>query len=198
MYDPQSEKWAVFGPEQGLPDEAVDALYPLDDHTLLCLGIRAGVAYTVELPAGKVTLRHRVPDNAFPWRATLLWGRSGACGDLPARQAAFPRHVPPAPYGWNVPGGKLRLSYGMFDEFTGVAEISGRRFVADAGLHEFDAGGKFLRSWWERSIYLCHGGGNDYALNLPADCPLDMNEERGYGCHGRHTRVRPVEQHPGF
>ena len=179
VYDPQSWQWSNIGPEQGLPDEAIHAIYPLDDHTLFCAGRDSGVCYTIELPEAKVTLRHRVGGNAR-WRTPLLYWRSGTqllawtplglCGDLLAPQFTFTERAPAAPFGWNVPGGGLHASF--YGGFVSLAEIQGRRFVTNAGLHEFDATGKIVRSWWESNHYEDDRGGVIYRVPLPSDCPL--------------------------
>jgi tetratricopeptide (TPR) repeat protein len=179
VFDPKSEKWSSFGPEQGLPAEAIHAFYPLDDHTLFCAGRDAGVCYTIELPEGKVTLRHHVGGNAMErtpllfWRSgakLLAWSRSGLCGDLLSPQFTFTERAPAAPFGWNVPGGGLATNYPA--GFVSVAEIAGRRFVTNAGLHEFDASGRIVHSWWASNRYQDDRGGMTYCVPLPPDCPM--------------------------
>jgi hypothetical protein len=180
-FDPKTEKWSSFGPGQGLPEESVSCIYPLDERTLFCVGnteYRQWAGFTLELPEGKVTLRQRSKDEAM-WRAPrlfwreggklLAWSRVGLCDDLLGPGLQFTPRSCGIPYGWNSPGGELDSYYPT--GFVSFAEVGPRRFVTNAGLHEFDAAGKIVRSWWGRNQY--NGDyGRAYCVSLPPDCPI--------------------------
>ena len=185
-FDPKTEKWSIFGPEQGLPKECVTSIYPLDERTLFCVGkheyyrrvryptldrlkdnrVRdelrhaSPVCYTIELPEGKVTLRHRATDavadfgpNLF-WRdgrKLMAWGQNGLYNNLLGTELMFSERKCGAPYGWSDSDGSISS-----DGFVGLAEAAGRRFVTCNGLHEFDSTGRIIGSWWRESRYLSH------------------------------------------
>ena len=89
IFDPKTEKWVVFGPQQGLPKEGVAAIYPLDEGTLFCVGSpahRRPVCYTLELPEGKVTLLHRERGSGG-FRTELALARRQTASRLGRRRA---------------------------------------------------------------------------------------------------------------
>ncbi len=134
-----------------------------------------GTCYSIELRDGKVTLRHRMADPAWDpvpalyWRSgakLFAWSPNGLCGDLLSSKFTFTEGGP-TPYGWNKSGDGY-----LPPNFTSIAEVQGRRFVIDSGLHEIDADGTVLRSWWAAGQLQDWGGGTYYRVPLPQDCPI--------------------------
>ncbi len=181
VFDPTTERWSRFGPEQGLPAEGVYAVHPLDGQTLFCAGRseqRALACYTLRLPEGTVTLRHRMEGElsrslpAMFWhdgQSLRAWSRHRLCDDLLAPELKVTRQDCGVPYGWAYPDASLGCNYP--EGFIACAEVDGRRFVTNAGLQEFDARGKIVRSWWGKSNYDTHYG-PEFSLSLPPDCPI--------------------------
>ena len=154
-FDTKTEKWSIFGPEQGLPDECVAAIYPLDERTLFCVGRRQysrrahyptpdelknklvrdllrrnlPVCYTLELPEGKVTLRHRASEALADfgpdlfWRdgkKLMAWGQNGLYDDLLGQELKFSDRKCGAPYGWSESDGRT-----FSDEFRRTGRSGG-------------------------------------------------------------------------
>ncbi len=187
IFDPQAGKWSSFGTAQGLPEKAVVSLYRLDERTLVCAGKknvydRGGACYSLALPEGKVTLLHRMSDPWFDpvpalyWQSggkLFAWSRNGFCGDLLSSKLTCTSRMP-TPYGWSPHQESyvsMRLGYLGLGVIS-MAEAGGRRFITDAGLHEFDSKGKVLRSWWVACNLQAWCGGPPYTVSVPQDCPI--------------------------
>ncbi len=182
VFDPKTEQWLNIAAEDGLPAETVVAVHPLDDQSLFCVGLmdqRVPVGYTVTLPEGTITLRHRLRGEglgAAPrtlWRdgeALRAWTERGLYDDLLAEHPTFKQRGCGIPYGWNCPGGTVR-----YDQFTSFAEVDGRRFVTNAGLHEFDSKGTFLRSYRGTNSYWLPSEPG-FRVSLPADAPIPSDQ----------------------
>ncbi len=178
VFDPTTGRWSRFGPEQGVPAEGVYAMHPLDGQTLFCVGRseqRAVVCYTLSLPEGAVTLRHRIEEKlsrSLPsmfWhdgQSLRAWSTDRLYHDLLAPELTCIRQSCGTPYGWAYPGARLGS-----EGFIAFAEVDGRRFVTNAGLHEFDAKGKIVRSWWGETSFVCYDGSR-FGIPLPSDCPI--------------------------
>lgn len=182
VFDPKTETWTRFGPEQGLPEEGVFAIHPLDERTLFCVGkneFRNCACFTLHLPDGRVTLLHNIKGDSresaprFFWRdgdKLMAWSQWGLCQDLLGRDFQFSRRSPGIPYGWDEASGRLDSNY--HSGYFSFAEIDGRRFVTNTGLHEFDPTGKLIHSWWRNTMYLRESG-RVCSMPLPRDCPID-------------------------
>ena len=181
VFDPKAETWSSFTVEEGLPEKAVTVIHPLDERTLFCVGqsdLGQPVCYTLTLPEGKVTLRHRADPANFKSMPTLLWqdgealrawAGSGLYVNLLAEHAEFVRPDYEVPYGWGAVGGTLHDRHrGGFISF---AEVNGRRFVTHAGLHEVDPHGMILHTWRGQCDY--EGDfGRAFSVPLPPGCPI--------------------------
>jgi hypothetical protein len=182
VFDAQTERWSSYGPEQGLPAEGVYALHPLGEQTWFCVGRserQGAVFFTLELPDAAVTLRHRAQRDhprTIPimfWRdgaALRAWGAYHLYHDLLAPEFDVTPHSGGVPYGWDYPDGSLS-SYNP-SGFVTSAEVGRRRFVTNAGLHEFDAKGTIVGSWWGETFFERNTGPLRFFVPLPSDCPI--------------------------
>ncbi len=189
IFDEKSEKWSVYGAEQGLPDENVSVIYPLDERTLFCVAKASSefICYTLDISNGKVTLFNRKkieakePIPMLFWRSgdtIMAWSRAGLYEDLLGPTIKFTRRDCGTPYGWNALEG--RIGYPTMNNtqgFTSLAETGGRRFVTYGGVHEFDSSGRIIRSWWRDCSY---GNYDNYPANIqiefPPSCPVGGDE----------------------
>lgn len=175
-FDPATERWTKFGTDQGLPEKAVFAVHPLDNHRLLCIGMAEHrpvvYSYTFDPSKSSVTLLHQsergwedVPRLFCRTNGKLMaWSQLGFNDDILSPQNAFHPQNCGTPYGW----GDVPMDRNYPAGFVSIAECDGRRFVTNAGLHEFDASGKILKSWWRTS-------GRIHDIPMPPDCPINSD-----------------------
>ena len=52
VFDPKTETWKSYGPEQGLPSRGVDQIFPIGGHVLY--GNTAGTHFTLDIADGAV------------------------------------------------------------------------------------------------------------------------------------------------
>ena len=188
VFDAKTEKWASYGPEQGLPGAEVASVAPLDERTLLCTsGGEKTSHFTLDLADGKVQILRtrdwekrvfcppllgvwRDGEKLMGWDCLQLWTDLLAPG-VRTRRCLDGKLA----YGWQG-----KWAEGI--EITAVLERAGRRFVAGpSGLHEFDPAGRVVRSWW--SGHSISPEGAPRAITLPPTSP-------GYGYN--HVRAGPL------
>ena len=179
VFDPKDGIWTVYGPEQGLPSSTVLEFFPIGGRLLYCNS--GDSQYTLNIGSGTVTLVHPAPPpchrvNRHLW---LVW-RDGSrlrgiddsgCGILtdlldtnPARSALCATC-----YGWP------RDPYD--GTINGAVEAEGRHFcLSRGGLHEIDAAGKNVRTWW--GYFRSNLGNAGAGMFLPADSPLPGMPQR--------------------
>jgi hypothetical protein len=192
VFDPKTETWKTYGPEQGLPGSSVDAFFPIGGQMLYC-ACSAG-HYTLNLATGAVTLVHRGDTEAGSLinnNLRLLWHNAGRlmgaseCGiwsDLLSKDARCSPLSNQTCYGW-------QMDAAPHMGIIAAAEADGRRFYfCRGGLYEIDAAGNTLRSWWTEYQLQPAGGGLGINTGLgivaPADCPL-QNLPRIYAIGSR-------------
>ena len=178
VFDPKTETWKGYGPEQGLPSRDVDEFFPIGGQALYCNTQRTH--YTLNLADGAVTLVHRADlrtwekDWLVDWNLLLAWrdgqrvvavDRSGVWDNLLSEARKRTPLPGPRCYGWRTDN----LSR---PDVFGAVETGGRRFcVCRGGLYEFDAAGTMkLLCAWETTEYWLHVAG--WQVVAPADCPL--------------------------
>jgi hypothetical protein len=175
VFDPKTETWKGYAPEQGLPSRDVDEFFPLGRQVLYCTANRCH--FTLNVADGAVVLVHR-PDPAswwatdWPpgWKMCLVWRKGGQVmgidevGMLVDLLGKVPQRLPLAslsPYGWPA-------DFSFDRSIVGTVEAEGRLFcLRHNGLCEVDAAGKTLHAWMTTEGEPCA-----LAVVAPADCPI--------------------------
>jgi len=183
-FDPETDRWKTYGPEQGLPLVNLDTLLPLDEHTLQCRGNVSGeteykrIACNLDLRTGKVVvvsrdelygetpypkeLYHIWSDGGTVWRQVeegFTWRERSGAETKRERSRAMP-------YGW-------QLSTWRWKETYAAVELAGRRFLwCSDGLHQVDATGKTLQSWLSACRVHPDPLVQSWAVDLPPDSPV--------------------------
>ncbi len=175
IFDPKTEVWKQYGPAQGLPTSSIEEFFPIDDHVLYC---RSGNCHcTLNTANGAITLVGRSKpmseEEYYGWPLRHVW-RNGEVvmalcqhniwKDLFGKERKNERFAAVSCHGWAkiVPTHRGVLS---------AAEVGGRRFyLCHEGLHEFDATGSVIRSWWlPQTIESVGNLGN---IKIPSDSPI--------------------------
>ena len=150
VFDPKAENWNSYGPEQGLPSSMVRAIESIGGQLLYCNS--GDSQYTLNLADGTVRLIRRITPTDPPvfTPPLLMWCEGDRLMALDHRGlgvdllSANPRYnlIDAATYdGWKC--------VSPYWGFRCAAEAGGRRFcVTVDGLHELDATGRIIRSWW--------------------------------------------------
>jgi hypothetical protein len=192
-FDPKTESWKGYGPEQGLPSSMVRQCFSIGGQMLYC---NAGDSqYTFDAADGSVKLfQPLLPPHLdephkkgmFVSQFLLTWREGSRLTALDAGGlwtdllSTSPRHltIDHAAYdGW----GSNRL----YSAFQGAAEADGRRFCTTfEGLHELDSANQIVRSWWglfhvepSNSLHL--------SLLAPPTCPLPYPIRKLYAIGSR-------------
>ena len=191
-YDPAKGAWRCFGPDQGLPDWAVETLVPLEDGSIFCNGgnrPKQGFFCQINPSTSEIKLLRRFEEKSRPRFAQeglkLAWQANGRImgfiGDdglvtIPALGAGEPA--------WRKwPGPQSPCSY-FGSPAYGLAVVSGRRFVlCQDALREIDDDGKILRIWTKELCQRLVAGPDDlpqHEVVLLSDVPDPL-----YGRCGR-------------
>jgi tetratricopeptide (TPR) repeat protein len=180
VFDPKTETWKGYGPEQGLPSSMVRQFFPIGGQVFYC---NAGDSqYTFDAADGTVKLfqpllpphleePHKkgmyVSEFLLTWREDgRLLGLTGGglWTDLLCTNPQHRRIASAAYEGW----GSNRLH----NTFGGAAEADGRRFCTTSeGLHELDSANRLVRSWWSL-FHIEQANRLRLALLGPPTCPL--------------------------
>ena len=175
-FNPKSETWKVYGPEQGLPEARVETFFPLGADMLY--GVSRLTQYTLNLADGSVTLLDReVPGRRrFPLSVTVCsaWrdgdrlmaaDRDGIWTDLLAKAPQRTELSRVACDGWEMPS---RAPFGI----TSMTEAAGRRFCNLEGtLYEIDAAGRTVRAWFDGRIHRSRRPRRRLSLHCPGRLP---------------------------
>ena len=178
VFDPKTEHWKSYGPEQGLPSRDVEEFFPIGGQMLYCNTKRTH--YMLNLINDAVTLVHRTDlqtweeDWSVGWNLQLAWrdderviavDGAGVWDNLLSKARKWTPLPNPTCYGWPM-GNDSRTG------LLGVVESNGRRFcVCRGGLYELDTAGKVkvLRVW--ETTHYCPNPMTWHVV-APADCPI--------------------------
>lgn len=175
-FDPKTETWKPYGPEQGLPSAAVLDMIPIGRQMLYCSSEHTH--FTLNTVDGAVTLVCPALHGRSYLSLCLLWfdgdrlmaiESQGIWSDVLGKDPRLARLSHRTCYGWD--------SCEMHLGIVGAAEAAGRRFYScRGGLYEINPAGNVIRSWW--TGYSIHPAGSGLSTNTgmpvsaPADCPI--------------------------
>ncbi len=156
VYDPQKEKWKIYGAAEGLPSWSVESIWPIGDNLVFCVSgagpNNMASHYTLDLAGGKVTfLRHtpvppRLPQGFLSmWRNEKQWmgiTKDSMWLDLLSPNAKQNKIAWPSfPEYWRAANDSLGVHAATI--------LDGRHFfIGYTTLVEHDALGKNLHQWW--------------------------------------------------
>ncbi|MGD9125937.1 MAG: tetratricopeptide repeat protein [Planctomycetia bacterium] len=185
IFDPHTEKWTKISTTEGLSENHVQKIFPLDKKRLLVIqrGYKMNEAHKnyneeiavcsiVDLSSKKVTLLYKHAPFYRVCRAfwyedgkVVGWNDKGRVADPLAGSENTRRWRARDAYGW--PGVDYELLINK------VASVGDRVYcITDVGFHECNTEGKILRSWWPGRSYKGVQGFNN--LSVPASCPLSL------------------------
>ena len=179
VFDPKTETWKSYGPEQGLPLRDVDEFFPIGGRFSTATENAPTIRSTWPTPA--VTLVHRGnlwtreedwtvgPTLLLAWRdgqKVVAIDGDGVWDNLLSNARKWTPLPDQTCYGWPAEAYPCK-------GILGVVEIGGRRLcVCRRGLYELDAAGKFkvFRAWETNGSWSNPAGG--WSVEAPADCPI--------------------------
>ena len=175
VFDAKTKTWKRYGPEQGLPSSSVEEFVSIGDHLLYC---RSGNCHcTLNMANDAITLVGRSKpmseEEYYGWPLRHVWRNGNAVmalcqhgiwKDLFGKERKYDKFSAVSCHGWT----KIAPTHmGVLS----AAEVNGRRFyLCLEGLHEFDANGCVIQSWW--LPMKINSAGNLGGITITPDCPI--------------------------